>query len=132
MFILIKDLWHAICFKLLVAWRGVRMQVTGWFDRFHDRRAGLAHPMDVEVDIPGLGKLHLVRSVDCLGAMCPRPQLLTMKVLGEVEPGDAIEVLLDNPTAVEGFPALAQTLRCTHLVTIREPDHWRVYLRKNL
>lgn len=85
-----------------------------------------------EVDIPGLGRLHLVRSVDCLGAMCPRPQLLTMKVLGEVGLGDVIEVLSDNPTAVEGFPALAQALNCTHLATIRESGHWRMYLRKSL
>ncbi len=108
------------------------MHITGWFDSFHDRRAGLTHPLDVEVDIPGLGRLHLVRSVDCLGAMCPRPQLLTMKVLSEVEPGDVIEVLSDNPAAVEGFPALAQVLNCTHLATIREPGHWRMYMRKSL
>jgi len=85
-----------------------------------------------DVDIPGLGWVHVVRSVDCLGAMCPRPQLLTMKVLGEIEPGEVIEVLSDNPTAVEGFPALAQALNCTYLTAIRESGQWRMYLRKNL
>jgi len=72
----------------------------------------------------------VVRSVDCLGAMCPRPQLLTIKVLDEIGLREIIEVVLDNPTAVEGFPALAQALDCTHLATVRESGCWRVYLRK--
>lgn len=84
-----------------------------------------------EVEVDGLGRLVLVRSVDCLGGMCPRPQLLTMKVLNEVRVDDVIEVLSDNPAAVEGFPALALALNCTHLATIRESGFWRIYLRKS-
>jgi tRNA 2-thiouridine synthesizing protein A len=108
------------------------MQVSSWFDLFHDRPVGFANLLAKDVDLPGWGEVQVVRSVDCMGAMCPRPQLLTMKVLGEVGSGEVIEVVLDNPTAVEGFPALAQTLGCTHLATVREPDCWRVYLRKSL
>ncbi len=102
----------------------------GLIDLFFDRRKKVGGRVAREVDIPGLGRLVLVRSVDCVGAMCPRPQLLTMKVLGEVRGGDVIEVLSDNPSAVEGFPALAQALNCTHLKTVREPGLWRMYLRK--
>jgi len=51
-------------------------------------------------------------------------------VLGEVRVGDVIEVLSDNPAAVEGFPALAMALNCAHLATIREPGLWRMYLRR--
>lgn len=108
------------------------MQVSSWFDLFHDRPTGIASLVIKDVDIPGLGKVHVVRSVDGLGAMCPRPQLLTMKVLGEIDSGEVIEVLSDNPAAVEGFPALAQALNCTHLATIRDANHWRMYLRKSL
>jgi tRNA 2-thiouridine synthesizing protein A len=110
----------------------MNVQVTSWFDLFHDRPTGIPSLVAKDVDILGLGKAHVVCSVDCLGAMCPRPQLLTMKVLGEVGSGGIVEVVLDNATAVEGFPALAQTLGCTHLATVREPDCWRVYLRKGL
>lgn len=132
MFINNKLKWHAICLKLGVVRRRMRVHVTSWFDLFHDRPTGVTSLVIKDVDIPGKGKVRVVRSVDCLGAMCPRPQLLTMKVLGEVGPGEVIEVRMDNPTAVEGFPALAQTLGCTHLATVREPDCWCVYLRKGL
>jgi tRNA 2-thiouridine synthesizing protein A len=132
MFINNKSKWHAICLKLGVVTRGIRVHVSNWFDLFHDRPIGVSSLVIKDVDIPGKGKVHVVRSVDCLGAMCPRPQLLTMKVLGEVEPGEVIEVRMDNPTAVEGFPALGQTLGCAHLATIRESDCWCVYLRKGL
>lgn len=91
----------------------------------------MSTPVFKDVDLPGVGRVHVVRAVDCLGALCPRPQLLTMKVLGEVGAGGVVEVVLDNATAVEGFPALAQTLGCAHLGTVREPGCWRVYLRKS-
>lgn len=84
-----------------------------------------------EVDIAGQGRIVLVRSVDCMGAMCPRPQLLTMKVLGEVGAGEVIEVLSDSPAAVEGFPALALALNCEHLAAVRDQGFWRIYLRKS-
>lgn len=108
------------------------MQFAGLFDLRHGRPAGIASRVVKDVDIPGWGCVRVVSSVDCLGAMCPRPQLLTMKVLGEVGSEEVVEVVLDNPAAVEGFPALAQALGCTHLATVRESDCWRVYLRKGL
>lgn len=127
-----KNLWHEICFRGSVILRSAHMQVIGWFEHFREQRTVPIDPIARVVDVPGLGRLSLVRSVDCLGAMCPRPQLLTLKVLGEVEPGEVIEVLSDNPAAVEGFPALAQALNCTHLATVRDEDYWRMYLRKGL
>lgn len=102
----------------------------GFLDRFFDRRRNPGGRVVCEVEINGHGRFALVRSVDCMGGMCPRPQLLTMKVLGEVRVGDVIEVVSDNPAAVEGFPALALALSCDHLVTLRETGFWRIYLRK--
>lgn len=99
-------------------------------DLFLGRRSNVGEWAMKEADIPGQDGLVRVRSTDCLGAMCPRPQLLTMKVLGEVQVGDVIEVLSDNPATVEGFPALAQALSCDHLATVREAGYWRMYLRK--
>ena len=99
-------------------------------DLFVDRRRRQGGRVTREVDVPGLGKLALVSSVDCRGAMCPRPQLLTMKVVGEIRVDDVIEVISDNSSAVEGFSALAQALNCVHLKTLREAGYWRMYLRK--
>lgn len=106
------------------------MQASSWFDLFHGHPTGVTSLIVKDIDIPGQGRVRVVRSVDCMGAMCPRPQLLTMKVLGEVGPGEVVEVKMDNPTAVEGFPALAQTIGCTHLATVRESGCWYVYLCK--
>jgi tRNA 2-thiouridine synthesizing protein A len=113
-----------------IVWRGSVVRTGSWFDLFHGRPVASGRWMFRTVDVPGLGKTLVVRSVDCLGAMCPRPQLLTLKVLGEVGPGEVVEIVLDNPTAVEGFPALAETLGCAHLATVRDFGCWRVYLRK--
>lgn len=106
------------------------MRTESWFDLFRGRPVVSSSRMLRSVEIPGLGKTWLARSVDCIGAMCPRPQLLTLKVLGEVDPGEIVEIVLDNPTAVEGFPALAETLGCMHLATVSDFGCWRVYLRK--
>lgn len=97
---------------------------------FFDRRRKSGGCVVRELEIEGVGRIALVRSVDCIGAMCPRPQLLTLKVVGEIRLGDVIEVLTDNPSAMEGFPALAQALNCEHLKTLGEPGYWRMYLRK--
>jgi tRNA 2-thiouridine synthesizing protein A len=125
-----KSMWHITCLLLCVAKQRMKVHLASLFDRFHDRPTGISNPVFKDVDIPGLGRMCVVRSVDCLGAMCPRPQLLTMKVMDEVVSGEVVEVVLDNATAVEGFSALAQRLGCMHLGTVREPDCWRVYLRK--
>lgn len=104
----------------------------GLLDYFLEvRRRDPGEHLAREIAIAGQGRVVLVRSVDCLGAMCPRPQLLTMKVLGEVGVGEVIEVLSDSPAAVEGFPALALALNCDHLATVRDLGFWRMYLRKN-
>ena len=127
-----NNFWHALCLKIYAKTMGTCMQGVAWFVGVHKHAERVTTYVAREIDVPGVGTVHLVRSVDCLGAMCPRPQLLTLKVLGEIEPGDVIEVVSDNPTAVESFPALAQSLYSTHLTTIRHGDNWQIYLRKGL
>lgn len=104
----------------------------GWLSRWLDR--GNAHePLLARLeDLPGLGRVRVAYVVDCMGAMCPRPQLLTMKILGQIDEGEVIEVVSDNPAAVESFPSLAETLGCVHLLTTRGDARWQIYLRKGL
>lgn len=102
--------------------------LANWFSRTEEREPLLAR---VE-DLPGIGRVRVSYVVDCMGAMCPRPQLLTIKILGQVDEGEVIEVVSDNPAAVEAFPSLAESLFCSHLMTVREKDCWRLYLRKGL
>ncbi len=82
------------------------------------------------VDIHELGSIHIQVSIDCRGAVCPRPQMLTMKALDQMQEGEVVELLVDNPGSAEAIPAMTLTLGSFHLATIRETDYWSIYLRK--
>lgn len=76
-------------------------------------------------------RIQLARRVDCLGVSCPRPQLMTKKAIGEIAIGGIIEVSADNPSSVEALPPLCDELDATHLETIKAPNCWRIYIRKD-
>ncbi len=103
-----------------------------WLTRLFGRRSRRDPLLAREVVLPGYGRMRIAYVVDCVGAMCPRPQLLTLKILGLVGHGEVIEIVSDNPAAVESFPSLAESMYCAHLLTLRDEDCWRLYLRKGL
>ena len=84
-----------------------------------------------EVTLDDGSTIKVARQVDCLGVSCPRPQLLTKKAIGEVAIGEVIEVLADNPSAVEALPPMCDELDATHLATVKAPHCWRIYIRKD-
>ena len=108
------------------------MSAAVWWRRIVGREVRPQLPPPQEVDLPGAGRTRIALSVDCLGASCPRPQLLAMKVMGRMADGEVMELRCDSAAAVEGFPALAHTLLATHLATVRDGHAWRVYLQKGL
>ena len=71
------------------------------------------------------------RMVDCIGDSCPRPQLMTRKVLRETAAGEIVVVLIDNPTSLEAIPPMLPELRAEHLGTVRDARHWQVVIRKS-
>jgi tRNA 2-thiouridine synthesizing protein A len=73
----------------------------------------------------------IARRVDCLGVSCPRPQLMTKKAIAEIDVGQIIEVLADNPSSVEALPPLCDELDATHLATVKAPNCWRIYIQKD-
>ena len=86
----------------------------------------------VEVDIPGVGPVTVARTVNCIGDGCPKPQLMTLKALNQVEDGDIVELVSDNPTAVETIPAMMLSAYGSHLATVRTEGCWKVYVRKGM
>ncbi len=84
------------------------------------------------VDVCELGPIQVQVAIDCRGAVCPRPQLLTMKALDHMPDGDVVELLVDNPSSVEAIPAMALTLGSSHLITVKEEDYWSIYVRKGI
>lgn len=84
-----------------------------------------------EVVLGDGSKVTIARQVDCLGVSCPRPQLMTKKAISEVAIGEVIEVLADNPSSVEALPPMCDELDATHMETIKAPNCWRIYIRKD-
>lgn len=89
-------------------------------------------PEPREVTVPGLGLISVARTVNCIGAGCPKPQLLTLKALNLVYEGDTVELISDNVTAVETIPAMMLAAYGRHLATVRDDGCWKVYVRKGI
>lgn len=73
----------------------------------------------------------IAQTVDCIGDSCPRPQLMTKKAMRDVNSGDVVEVVLDNPTSVEALPPMCGEMTATHLETVKDARCWKVYIRKD-
>ena len=101
-----------------------------WFKGHKHKRPSVVSRIDRSIVLEGFGPLHVHVKVDCIGAVCPRPQLLTMRALDHMSDGEVLELLVDNPSSAEAIPAMGLTLGSTHLVTIHDNDCWRIYVRK--
>lgn len=75
--------------------------------------------------------VEVAQVVDCLGDSCPRPQLMTKKILGKVASGEVVEVKIDNPTSMEAVVAMIPELGGTHLGTLKGSRGWSVIIRRN-
>jgi TusA-related sulfurtransferase len=98
-----------------------------WFEPRHKFVVERAIHM---VELPEGKMVQVTHIADCMGAACPRPQLITMNTLESMETGDVLELVSDNPTTVETIPALAMSLCSQHLATLHTDVGWRIYIRK--
>ncbi|AKG90673.1 putative redox protein, regulator of disulfide bond formation [Geoglobus ahangari] len=61
------------------------------------------------------------KSVDCIGMFCPTPLFEARKAVEEVEVGEIVEVLADDPSAKKDIPEWAE--RAGHeVVDVKEDD----------
>jgi len=60
------------------------------------------------------------KSVDCIGMFCPMPLFMARKAIEEVEVGDVVVILADDPTAKKDIPEWAE--RAGHKVISIEED----------
>lgn len=100
-----------------------------WFGRRRGPRPEVVKRISETVLLDGV-RVAVHYRIDCLGAVCPRPQLLTLKALDRMAPGEVLELLVDNPSSAEAIPALDMALGCRCLTTRRDADGWRIYVRK--
>lgn len=71
------------------------------------------------------------RVVDVLGLYCPEPLFRARMVLDEMEKGEVLEVLADDPAAEEDFKAWCRRTGNELLGIERgEGGEFRIYIRK--
>lgn len=47
-------------------------------------------------------------ALDCMGYVCPHPQIYTKKALEKMSDGDVLEVVFDNPSSSESISAMCE------------------------
>ncbi|GBD95372.1 MAG TPA: sulfurtransferase TusA family protein [Nitrospirae bacterium] len=50
-----------------------------------------------------------VYTLDCLGYVCPHPQIYTKKILEKINSGEILEVIFDNPSSSESISAMCES-----------------------
>lgn len=92
------------------------------------RRQRICNEVAEQVELPELGIVEVRCRISCEGEGCPKPQLLTLKALNESPGGTVVEVITDNPSAVETIPSMMDIYGGRHLATTREAGHWHIYV----
>ncbi len=71
------------------------------------------------------------KSLDCVGDLCPLPVYKASRALGQLEPGQVLELRCDDPGSLRDIPALARQARHELLaVDEADPTVQVFYLRK--
>jgi tRNA 2-thiouridine synthesizing protein A len=76
------------------------------------------------------GDVKPARTLDCVGLYCPEPLFQTRENIDQIEPGQVLEVITDDPAAEEDLKRFAK--RTGHEVISFEKgvDHMRFLIMK--
>jgi TusA-related sulfurtransferase len=70
------------------------------------------------------------RKLDCLGLYCPEPVFKTRMELDEMEKGEVLEVLADDPAAEEDIRSLVKHLEQEIVNVNKDGNAVRILIRK--
>ena len=70
------------------------------------------------------------KTVDCQGLFCPEPVFKTRLILDEMEIGETLEVIADDPAAKSDIETLAKNLGHEILSIYEEDDVVRIVIKK--
>ena len=70
------------------------------------------------------------RTLDCIGLYCPEPLFRTRENIDQIDEGEVLEILTDDPAAEEDLTRFAK--RAGHEVVLfeHEDDHMRFLIRR--
>jgi tRNA 2-thiouridine synthesizing protein A len=69
------------------------------------------------------------KTLDCKGLACPMPILKTRKALDQMESGQILEILGDDPATENDLPAFARNVGHEYLGSKDEEGFTRYYLK---
>lgn len=70
------------------------------------------------------------RRLDCLGLYCPEPVFRTRMELDEMEVGETLEVVADDPAAESDIQSLVKHLEQEILSSTKEGNTIRILIKK--
>ncbi|MDW7681412.1 MAG: sulfurtransferase TusA family protein [bacterium] len=69
-------------------------------------------------------------TIDCLGLQCPMPIIKISEKIAELEIGQIVEVIADDPGVEEDIPNWCRTTSNEFLGMERKDDQFRAFVRK--
>jgi tRNA 2-thiouridine synthesizing protein A len=70
------------------------------------------------------------KKLDCIGLFCPEPVFNTRLQLDQMEIGETLEVIADDPAAKSDIEKLAKNLGQEVLKSVQEGEVTRIVLKK--
>lgn len=77
-----------------------------------------------------LKDLEVSKTVDARGTACPGPLLAAKKAIGDIGPGEIMEVLSTDEGTRRDIPKWAAKKGHEYLGTLEESGYFKVYMRK--
>jgi TusA-related sulfurtransferase len=77
-------------------------------------------------------EIKIDKSMDLKGMPCPMPVVKVSKGIKEVEVGQVIEAITNDPGALSDFPAWARTSGNEIIKTEQDGDTARFYIKRNV
>jgi len=77
-----------------------------------------------------LKALAVAKTVDARGTACPGPLLAAKKAIGEIDPGDIMEILSSDEGTKRDIPKWANKKGFVYLGAIEDAGYLTIYMKK--
>ena len=77
-----------------------------------------------------MSKIQISRKLDCLGLFCPEPVFQTRMEIDQLQKGEVLEVIADDPAAEEDIRRLVKTLGQELVEFSKEDGELRFLIRR--
>jgi TusA-related sulfurtransferase len=77
-----------------------------------------------------LKQMKVDKTVDARGTSCPGPLLAAKKAIGEIEPGQVMEILSSDEGTKRDIPKWCTKKGYEYLGTVEESGYFSIYMKK--